>query len=232
MPVTLSAKWRNGTATSQVIADPGTGYLRCDATTLTGVTRLALSTTDATGLDATPFMTPLTTGAPFMQTVEWLESPTIVTWHVTAAPIAHGTWFEVPVTAVSTDAAGQGAFFEPDQMILASQTIAAAALAIGAVVTNGQPYQLVVAGTRALVVATGPAGALLVFQDGTQDWFDDAALTTYALTQIASAPAFAGYGYVSDLHVHEDFRGGFFDPVLTNPAAAAAARARRPGGTP
>src|SRR5262249_42392746 len=186
-----------------------------------GVTRIAVSSADATGGDATPMLSGLMTGDLVSMTVEWAPEswpPAVVTWQLTAAPIDHTSWWELPVTARAVTDAYQLYFFQNGQMIVASHTVAGAALAVGDVVRVDQPYQLLEPGARALTVATDATlGTLLLFIDGTFGWFDAAAEDAYGVAKTAHNATFETYVYTTDLTLHEDWRGGFFDRAWGGP---------------
>lgn len=118
--------------------------------------------------------------------------------------------------------AASGAMIVADQRIQWVTADAAVALGIGDLVVNGVAFEIVPANSTALVVATAVDGVLLLFRDGTQARFDDAALTQYAIWTVGHDARYEGYVYDTDLRLHEDWRGGFFDPVwLPHPPAGA-----------
>src|SRR5262249_13472642 len=114
-----------------------------------GVTTIAVSATDGSGMDVTPLISGLVTGDRVNMNVEWMPAyvtTCIVTFRLTGAPVAHGGWWELPVIAEAAQDAFQEYFFLNGQMIVASHTVPAGALAVGDLLTTTQPYQLLAAG--------------------------------------------------------------------------------------
>lgn len=211
MAVSVTAFWTYSPAVAD--AWPGDGRIAFDTADFGTITRAMIATTDAHGVDTTALLGALLPGDS-LQVQVFNDPATYATFAVTGVPVPHAGYVTVPLT--SSDAATDRAalFFVPDQMLTVTQTFAGRTFAVGDRIVIAQPFALVPANATGLVVGLDATlGAFLLFDDGTQDWFDDAALTTYQVVQIGTAPDYAGYVYITDLETHEAWRRGFFDPV-------------------
>jgi hypothetical protein len=100
---TLTYSWNYDTST--VMADPGNGYFRANAATTSAATALAISVTDVDSADVTRILLQMVTG----DLIILQESAVNTSWarfSVSGALVNHTTWFQIPVTFVTSGGAG------------------------------------------------------------------------------------------------------------------------------
>ena len=90
--------------TTNVMADPGSGKYRTDATGWVGIANLAVSVITYTGIDRTAYLAALQVGD-ILSINTMAASSNWVHYKVTAPPINNTTWFQIPVSDVESSGA-------------------------------------------------------------------------------------------------------------------------------
>jgi len=207
-----AAMWRFDPTTT--IADPGAGRLRYDTAPPVTVTAIALATTSADGQDITAWVAQWDVGQSLRLQVQY-EAATQADYVLDATPLASTGWYQLVVHATTVNDP-LGALAVQDQaIVLVADDALTTAFVVGDLAVIAEPYQLVPGGARALAVAVTSDATMLLCEDGTAGWFTAADLAAFRVAKAGHKAKFEDYEYDSELDLHEDWRGGYFDRAWT-----------------